>query len=369
IRMCCNFKYVNSGTIDQPYCYPRIDDMIRNVSPYPFITKLDATSGYWQIGVREEDVYKTSFITNKGQYAWKVMPFGLRCCSSFFQRMVDKVLYPYRDFSSGYIDDITVVGLNFNEHVQNLDKVLTAFSDVGITFKLKKCEFAKPSVTLLGFQVGSGSISVLKDKIEAILNIPEPTTKKQVRSFLGMCNFYRSYIPNLSTTSSSLVELTTNNSKNKFVLNESQRRSFLKLKSLLTETPVLVCPDYTKPFIIHTDASDEGVGAVLQQQDEQGNLQPIAYSSKKFDSCQKKWSTIDKEAFSLIYSLENFEHIIFGCRVIVYTDHNPLQYLSDIVPKSPKLSRWALAIQKFNIKIHHIQGKQNLVADSLSRLL
>ena len=235
--------------------------------------------------------------------------------------------------------------------------------------KLSKCDFCKPKVTFLGHVVGSGEITVVESKIEAIQRIPEPSNKKQLRSFLGMCSFFRSHIPKYSEATGVLTEMTKLKYPAKFVFNEKQRGAFVELKrKMCCEIETLVVPRYDREFIIHTDASGIAVGCTLSQFDDSKTLRPIAYASKKFSDCQVRWSTIEREAYAVLFALQKFGVIVFGNKIILYSDHDPLKFMMNGNPISAKLLRWSLAIQKYDIEVTHIKGTNNKVADCLSRL-
>jgi hypothetical protein len=258
--------------------------------------------------------------------------------------------------------------MTFDEHLKHLDKVLTSIGKAGITLKLSKCDFAKPKTQLLGFNVGSGETTVVKSKTDAIQQLSPPTTKKLLRSFLGTCCYFRSYIPRYAEIAFPLTELTKQKQSSKIVFNSVELAAFNKLKSLLSSSPVLITLDYSKPFYIYCDASEKGTGCVLLQGSNVEELRPIAYASKKFNETQSRWSVIEREAFGVIFALQQFEVIVFGYEIILFSDHNPLQFLTECIPKSSKLTRWMLALQRFNITIKHIPGNKNLMADLLSRL-
>jgi hypothetical protein len=282
LRLCVNYKGLNDITENQPYPIPRADEMTREASKFKFLTKLDAVSSFWQLSVEPNSRHKTAFITHRGLFEWRALPFGLKGSSFSYQKMADLVLEPHRKYARAYIDDVTVGGHTFEEHLKHLKNVLKAFQEVGIKFKLEKCEFAKPKIQLLGFIVGSGEIQLIESKIKAIRDIAYPTTKRGVRSYLGMCNYFRHFIPHFSQIASPLTDLTKSKSHNRFVLNDDQKESFNKLKDLLTTTPVLVNPDYNRKFVIFCDASDNGVGSVLGQFNEYDLFKPIAIPPRNF---------------------------------------------------------------------------------------
>ena len=369
IRICVNYKDVNSFTIPDRYPMVRIDDLLQKVGKSSFISTLDNTSGYWQIPVHPGSRDKTAFVTHRGSYQWNVLSFGLKNAGATFQKTVNHILEPHSLYASAYIDDTSVHSGTWEEHLKHLDSVISAFGKAGMTLRLKKCKFGMPTVKYVGHMIGSGAIEADKSKISAILDIPMPTTKKLIRSFVGMANYYRDYIPNLSTLLILLTNLTKNKLPNKVQINENVAQAFEKIKQALCSSRVLRTARFDRDFIIQTDASDYAVGACLSQLDDDGSEHPIAFASSKLSDTQCRWSTIEKESYAIIFALKKFDHYIFGHHsVIVFSDHNPLHFLVDATPRSSKLTRWMLALQRYNITIEHRPGAKNANCDALSRL-
>src|SRR6267154_1020659 len=251
--------------------------------------------------------------------------------------------------------------------MKHLGAVLQSFRDVGVTLRLSKCNFAKGRVKFIGHEIGSGTRIPLLDKIEAIKNIEEPKTKKALRSFLGCSAFYRGYVKNFSTIALPLTDLTKNNCPNTISFNDAQRKSFNDLKLTLCNFTSLHAPTYDRDFILRTDASERAIGAVLSQLDDEDHEFPVAFVSAKLTESQCLWPTIQKEAFSLIFALKKLDVYVFASTVEVFMDHNPLLYVFGCVPQCPRLSRWALALSRYNLHINHVSGRLNVVADFLSR--
>ena len=367
VRVCCDFRHVNSATVMDRYPMPHLESLLDEISPANWISSLDCTAGYWQIGLKPEAREKTAFVTDSGLFQWKVLPFGLKCAASTYQRVADIILAPHRAYARGYIDDASVFSVKWTDHLVHLDAVLHAFQDAGMTLRLTKCEFGKRKLKFLGFKIGSGEKGLLPERVEVLKTLVPPTSKKGLRSALGMLGFFRSFIPHFAEIAAPLTDMTKGCAPSRFVMNEEQLKSFNLLKDVLSSDEVLVAPNYSKPFKIYSDASDHSVGACLTQE-YNGFDRPIAFVSSKFSDTQKRWSTIEKESFAIIFALRKFDCIVFGHRVEVYSDHNPLHYLASGIPKSAKLTRWALALQRYDLKISHYAGKLNRAADFLSRL-
>ena len=367
VRVCTDLRMVNSITVPDAFPIPNPEDLLNKISPSKYITTLDCTSGYWQIRMKESDCHKTAFQTHRGLYEWLVMPFGVKTASATFQRVMMQILEGYQKFASAYIDDCACHSMSWKSHLEHLDRVLKRFISVGMTLKLAKCRFALPEVEFIGHVVGSGKKRPQLDKVKAIRDIPVPVMKKQLRSFLGLCSFYRGYVRNFADIAASLTDLTKAGGKNSIVLNAEQLKAFEEVKSRLSDTVGLNSPDFTLPFIIRTDSSDFAVGASISQT--VGGVEvPIAFASAKLSSTQQRWATIEREAYAIIYALKKFEHLILGHKVHLFTDHNPLQYMTSCTPKSSKLIRWALSLSRYDLEIKHISGKLNVVSDCLSRV-
>ena len=221
---------------------------------------------------------------------------------------------------------------------------------------------------ILGHVVGQGQIKSVDYKVCAINDFPRPENKKQLMRFLGMAGYYRKFCPNFSTISEPLTQLLKKTRR--FVWSDDREKSFVKLKAILKSSPVLQAPDFYSQFKLAVDASDVAAGAVLLQEGSDGIDHPICYFSRKFNKNQRNYSTVEKECLALILALQHFEVYVTSSSfpIIVYSDHNPLVFLHKLRSKNQRLLRWSLMLQEFNIIVKHIRGKDNLIADCLSRL-
>jgi len=369
VRLCTDLRQVNEGTICDEYPLPNPDDLLNVISGAKFISTLDCTSGYWQIPIHQDDIRKTAFVTHSGHYEWVVMPFGLKTAGNTFQKVIDNILQPHSKYAKAYIDDTCVYSNEFDAHLEHLRGVFMSCRNSNMSLKLSKCTFASSSVKFVGHEIGSGKRRPLENKVACIHSIPEPYNKKTLRSFLGFCNFYRSYIRDFAKIALPLTDLTKSTASSKFTLNDAQRSAFIRLKQAISAMPSLATPDYSKPFTIHTDASDRCVAAYLSQYAEDGSENFIQFVSCKLTDTQVRWSTIEKEAFAIIYALKKFDILVYGRKIYLFSDHNPLSYLKHNISTSAKLTRWALSLSRYNICLNHIKGPQNVVADYLSRYL
>ena len=367
LRFCIDYRKVNTVTKTDSYPIPRLEDCIDRVGNSAFVTKIDLLKGYWQVPLTDRAKEISAFVTPDGLYQCKKMPFGMKNAPATFQRMMSQVIAGLENCVV-YIDDILVYSDNWEDHLKHLSALFEKLSEANLVINLKKSEFAKATVTYLGHVVGQGHVLPRVAKIEAIQEFPVPTGKRELMRFLGMSGFYRKFVPNFSTIATPLTKLLQKNVK--FVWSDSCQNAFEKLKAILSNEPVLSAPNFDKAFKIAIDASDVGVGAVLLQDDESGIERPISYFSKKLNKYQAKYSTIEKEALGLILALQHFEVYITNSagETIIYTDHNPLVFLEKFKTKNQRLFRWSLILQPYPLKIVHIAGKNNVIADALSRV-
>ncbi|XP_064470511.1 uncharacterized protein LOC135384989 [Ornithodoros turicata] len=367
MRMCVDYRKLNTVTEQDRFPMENITELIYKVSKSRFISVLDMTRGYWQIQMDPESQKYTAFATPSGLYAWNVMPYGLRNSAATFQRVMNGLLRRHRDYTCVYIDDIAIHSNSWEEHVRHLRAVLSTLRESGLTANIKKCRFGEPKVKYLGHWVGSGVHSPDPDNVAAIMKLQLPTDKKGVRSALGMFNYYREYIPNYSELVLPLTNLTNRRVPNKLPWNAEAKKAFEVVKEKLAKIPELVSPDPRHGYTLTTDASEKAVGACLSQRID-GQERPIAFLSKKLSDSQSKWSTIEREAFAIVWALGRLDTWLFGAKIKVLTDHNPLAYLARSSPSSARLTRWSLALQKYELEISHIKGSHNKCADALSRL-
>lgn len=369
IRICCDYRKLNEITEADAFPMSVPTDLLYQVANAKYITLLDMFRGYWQIPLDEDAQLCTAFTAPSGQYAWKVMPFGLKNAASTYQRVINGILAPHRQYACAYIDDVAIYSESWEEHLEHLDKVLSSLDKAGLTLNVSKCRFAQQEVKFLGHIVGSGRHGTDPEKVRAIKEIPAPETKRQLRSFLGLANYYRDYVPEYSKVVLPLTNLTGRRIPQKLPWDTQAQEAFDQVKDCLVQASALQAPDPGKEFILATDASDYAIGACLAQQDNEGKECPIAFLSKKLSPAQTRWATIEKEAYAIIWALSKLEAWLFGARVRVITDHNPLKFLTLTTPQSARLTRWALALQKYNLVVEHKKGLLNANADAMSRLV
>ena len=364
-RTVVDYRGLNSKLRKEENPVPRISDVLDSMGGAKFFSTMDLTSGYYQLGVKEADRHKTAFTTPFGLYEFNRCPQGISNAVPTFQRTMELLLRGLLGVCVlVYLDDIIVYSQTFDQHVKELKSVLARVREAGMTLKLRKCRFGWDSVEYLGHMITDQGIRVCEDKVLAVRAFPVPTGVTKVRSFLGIANFYRRFIRGFSLVARPLYDLTKKAVP--FHWGRPEQDAFDGLKDALTTAPVLVHPDFAKPFELHVDASDYGGGAALVQRDEKNCERPVAYWSLIFNSAQRNYSTIEREALAMIKALEYFRPYLFGRPVTVLTDHSPLQWLMKTNP-SGRLARWALTLYEYDLNIVYRKGTDNTDADGLSR--
>ena len=364
-RFCTDLRKVNSVTKPDCYPLPRLDDCIDRVGSAAFVTRLDLLNGYWQVPLTQRAREISAFVTPDDFCQYRVMAFGMRNAPATFQRLVNLVLKGVAGCEA-YLDDIVIYSSTWSRHIAQVEEVFGRLAAANLTVNLAKCEFGQATVAYLGKVVGRGVVCPIGAKVEAICCFGVPTSRGELKRFLGMAGYYRSFCKNFATAAAPLTSLLS--PKVHFVWTEMCQLAFENLKALLVSAPVLAAPDFNKPFKLAVDASDAGVGAALLQDDSSGVEHPVCYFSRKFDIHQKHYSTIEKEALALISALDHFDVYVSSSQVlVVYTDHNPLVFLNRMRNSNHRLMRWSLFLQGFNLEIKHIRGRDNVLADALSR--
>lgn len=365
-RFCTDYRKVNNVTVSDSFPLPRVDDCVDMIGSARFVTKLDLLKGYWQVplSARASDI--SAFVTPDNFMQYTVMPFGLKNAPACFQKLVNTVLGNVPNCTA-YLDDVVVHSAEWEEHMRSLRAVFQRLADASLTVNLAKCDFGKASVTYLGKQVGGGEVRPISAKVAAINDFPVPTTRRELRRFLGMIGYYRGFCRNFSSVSAPLTDLVS--PKRAFLWSDSCQRAFESCKALLCNAPVLSAPDFSRPFALEVDASSIGAGAVLIQSDDHGLNHPVGYFSKKFSKCQSRYSTIEQETLALLLALQFFDVYVGSSTepVVVYTDHNPLVFIHRMYNHNRRLMRWSLFLQNYCLVIHHKKGTNNVFADALSR--
>ena len=366
VRMCVDYRALNKVTERNMTGLPRMEELFDRLAGARLFTKLDLRNGYHQIRVHPEDRHKTAFTTRYGHYEFSVMPFGLTNAPATFSTLMQNIFHPYLDrFVISFLDDILIYSQTEEEHVQHVEKALEVLAREKLYAKKSKCEFAQKAVSFLGHKISEDGLSVEQDKVAAIRDWPECKSVEEVRSFLGLAGFYRRFVANFSHKAHALTELTATK-KVKWEWGERQRQAMEEIKKAVSEAPVLISPDAAFPFVISTDASGYAVGAVLQQDQGKG-LQPIAYMSKKHLPAERNYPVGEQEQLAIITALKEWRHLVQGSKCTILTDNRALVYLQTQKELSGRQVRWAEVMAQFDLTIEYRPGKDNKVADALSR--
>lgn len=371
LRFCLDSRKLNSVTKKDAYSLPYISEILDNLRDARYLSSLDLSKSFWQILIQEEDRQKTSFyIPTRGTFQFKSMPFGLTNAPATQQRLVDALFYgpefEHRVFV--FVDDVIIVSNNFEQHLSLLTRVLEKLRMAKLTINFKKSQFFRTQLKYLGYIVDSNGLQVDPEKVESISNYPTPTNRKEVRRFLGTASWYRRFIPNFSNLATPLNKLTSQRKNSPpFVWSPEADEAFHKLKTCLLSAPILSCPDYSKPFEVHTDASDYGIGAVLTQTLD-GDERVIAYMSKSLSKQERNYSATEREALAVLSAIEHWRcYLENGLTFTVYTDHSSLKWFLNINNPTGRLARWGVRLSAYNFEIKHRKGSENVVPDSLSR--
>ena len=283
-----------------------------------------------------------------------------------FTRMVRKVLCGLSNVDS-YIDDILIYTETWEEHVKVLNEVLDRIQRAGLTIKVSKCMFGFEEVEYVGHNIGKSQIGMVSATVDKIENALRPKTKKALRSFVGLTNYYRKHIPNFSQIAVPLTDLTKKSKPNVIQWGDEQEAAFMKLKTMLISKPILQMPDWKRSFLVQVDASDMGLGAVLLQEHD-GDLLPVAFASRKLLPREVAYSIVEKECLAVVWAIQKFKMYLYGREFKLQTDHQALVSMNRGKVANDRVTRWSLVLQQYRMRIESIKGSQNVIADYLSRL-
>lgn len=389
VRMCVDYRTLNLRTVPDQYTVPRIEDALHCMSGSKWFSVLDLRSGYYQIPMSESDKEKTAFICPLGFYQFERMPQGISGAPATFQRVMERTVGDMNFLEVlVYLDDLIVFGNTLEEHEERLLKVLDRLKEEGLKLSLDKCQFGRTSVTYVGHVVSQDGIATDPSKIEAVVSWPRPQTVTALRSFLGFCGYYRRFVKDFSKLCRPLNELLQGyppHSKGRETKNppdqtyfkpsepfgsrwsEQCEHAFQELKTRLTQAPVLVFADPQKPYVLHVDASLEGLGGVLYQEHSDG-LRPVAFISRSLSPAEKNYPAHKLEFLALKWAVVDKLHdYLYGATLQVRTDNNPLTYILTSAKLDATGHRWLSALSTYNFSLKYRPGRRNIDADSLSR--
>ena len=371
IRICGDYKLtVNSEATPDVYPLPRVEDLFSSLSSGTLFSKLDLSHAYLQLQLDDSSKKYTTINTSRGLFQYNRLPFGVSCAPAVFQRTMENLLQGIPGVCV-YLDDVLVTGKTATDHLVNLRTVLSRFQKAGMRLKRQKCRFMLSEIEYLGHKISSRGLQPSEEKVKAMKEAPRPTNLSQLKSFLGLANYYGRFLPNLSTTLAPLYQLLKKNTT--WSWGDKQEQAFQSVKTQLSSAAVLAHYDPQQKLLLTCDASPYGLGAVLSHRLDDGTDRPIAFTSRSLSPPEKKYSQLDKEALAIIFGITRFRQYLLGRHFTICSDHKPLMYLfgeSRGIPElaSSRIQRWALTLSAYTYSIVYRAGSKLANADGLSRL-
>lgn len=365
-RLVIDYRKLNEKTLDDRYPIPNITDILDKLGKCQYFSTLDLASGFHQIELAKKDIHKTAFSVEGGHYEFLRMPFGLKNAPATFQRVMDNILREHVGvICLVYMDDIIIYSTSLQEHLINISKVMETLRKHNLKIQIDKSEFLQKEVAFLGHIVTPEGVKPNPDKIKVIQNWPLPKNETELKGFLGTMGYYRKFIKDFAKIAKPLTQQLRKGEK--ITHSPEFVSAFNRCKNILTSSHVLQRPDLSKPFVLTTDASNYALGAVLSQ-GPIGKDKPIAFASRTLTKSEEKYSTIEKELLAIDWACRYFRPYLFGRKFTLYTDHKPLTYALNMKTSNDRLIRMKLRLEQFDYEIQYRPGKQNVVADGLSRL-
>ena len=363
-RVCLDYRELNKITIFDAEPIPDIEQLFIKLSKKKFFTKVDLSKGFWQIKIQPEDRPKTAFQAPQGLFQFTRMPFGLVTAPATFARMM-RLLNLDKCSSMNFFDDILTASETWEQHLIDVKQMLTCLEQYGLTVRPSKIYAGFQELEFLGHMIGGGTIRPELSKVEKILSVPKPNSKKQIRSLMGLLGYYRRYIPAYSVITAPITDQLKGNKKTIDWSPECEE-ALTQVQQLLSQKPILILPDLNKTFTVQTDASNVGIAGVMLQ-DLGGKLHPVAYVSRKLLDRETRYSTIEKECLAIVWTLKKLDRYLWGQTFTLQTDHKPLTFLRSAMFKNNRILGWSLAMQGYSFDVKEIAGRDNVLADILSR--
>jgi hypothetical protein len=367
LRICVDARRINQQMVaDRTKVLP-LREQLQKFHGARYITSLDLSCAFLQVPLKKESRQWTAFQFQGKVYQFQSVPFGMKNSLAAFIRAIEKVFGDdeINNHVVMYVDDLLIHSPTFSEHLKHLDKVLHKLTTAGFTINAAKCQFCKPEIKFLGHIISDKTVRPDNERIEALLRYPTPKNQRQLRKFLGVCNFHQQFIVNYAFFVEPLLVLLRKG--NKWRWTAELQCAFETLRAKFAEIIFLVHPDEEKGWVINTDASGKAIGSVLMQQNEHGSFSIISTASRVLKPVEQRYTTCEKELLSIVYALQRFKIHIYGRKVILYTDNQAITFLHKCVITSNRVARWMMEIQQYDLEIRHIKGVNNHLADILSR--
>ncbi|XP_039757341.1 uncharacterized protein K02A2.6-like [Pararge aegeria] len=371
IRICGDYKItLNPRLKDFHYPLPRIEDLFAALGGGEQYTKLDLSNAFQQCVLEDESQPMTAITTHMGTFVYRRVPFGIKCIPENFQKIMEETLSGLPS-TAVFADDICVTGKDKSTHLSNLKAVLQRLKENGLRINWSKCKFFKDSVTYLGYKIDKFGLHTDDKKIEAIVAAPPPTNVSQLKSFMGLVNFYAKFCKNMSDILNPMYNLLKKNVK--WNWDEKCMNAFIKIKKVLSSSPVLAHYDPNLPLILAVDSSPYGLGAVLLQRGADGAERPVCCASRTLAPAERNYAQIDKEALAIVFGVTKHHQYLYGRHFILRSDHRALSYIfgkNRGIPltAASRLQRYAVKLCAYDFEIEFVRSIENCQADALSRL-
>ena len=351
LRLTCDFRGINKGTVSDPYPLPTVDEMLASMAGCTMLSQLDAVTGFWQIPVHPDDIPKCGFTTCFGTYEWVRMPMGMVSGPATYQRLMDQMLDGV-DGARIYIDDTFVYSCNFDRQLDSLRQVLAQVREYKLVVQPSKCSFCVRRVACLGRVLDADGIRPVESKVQAIGDLPLPDSVKAFKGFLGMAGYYRKFIQNFAQLSAPLMEMQRCGVT--FEWDLERVAAFDAIKQALVSAPCLAAPRWDLEFILTTDWSCAAVGAVLSQVDPVTGLEhPVAFASRALTAADRNYAPTEGECLAVKWAVDKYRYYLHGRKFRLRVDHQALVWLDSARFSNSKLERWALALQEYDYSVEY----------------
>ncbi len=366
VRLCVDYRKLNAITTREPYCMPTLEEMLERVGTGCVLSKVDLAKGFHQVAVDPEHKEKTCFTCPFGKFQYCRMPFGLTNAPAIFQRLMDEVLVNCSDFTNVYIDDILVVSRSWGVHLEHLRELFRTLKEAGLTCMIGKCEFGRKKMMFLGHEIGEGAICVPEARVQALREHPRPKTRRQLRAYLGLVGYYRRFIAGFHRWFSLLTPHTAAKGNERVEWTDPMLVAFSELCNVLSNSVCLCVPQECDVFCLECDASGTGVGAVLSVERD-GELLPVAFFSRQLRGAQYRYSAQELECLAAVEAVKHFSYYLYGRYFRLLTDHKGLESLRSGKQLNRRVYGWSLMLSEFDFTVMYRCGRDNIVADELSR--